>query len=109
VLRVHSANSKPAITFDPAPAGRRPDFKGHDDEFAAGYRITSSGSIGVRADSGVLGTWQFKALPDLPPVIAFASPPGKTESNALKISFTAADDYGVVSARAIIRPVRAVG
>jgi uncharacterized protein (TIGR02302 family) len=109
VLRVHSANSKPAITLDPPSNGMRPDFKGKDTEFGANYRIAADETIGVRADSGILGTWQFKAIPDNPPVIAFASPPGKTASDALKISFTAGDDYGVVSARAIIRPVRAVG
>jgi uncharacterized protein (TIGR02302 family) len=109
VLRVHSANSKPAITLDPAPSGVRPDFKGKDTEFGANYRIVANESVGVRADSGMLGTWQFKAIPDNPPMIAFAAPPSKTASDALKISFTAGDDYGVVSARAIIRPVRAVG
>jgi hypothetical protein len=109
VLRVHSANSKPGITLDPAPSGARPEFKGKDSEFGAHYRITADESIGVRADSGMLGTWQFKAIPDSPPMIAFAAPPSKTQSDALKISFTAGDDYGVVSARAIIRPLRAVG
>ncbi|HEY1838015.1 MAG TPA: TIGR02302 family protein [Rhizomicrobium sp.] len=109
VLRVHSANSKPAIALDPAPQGKRPDFKGKDSEFGASYRIVSNGTVSVRADSGMLGNWQFKAIPDNPPIIAFANPPSKTASDALKISFTAGDDYGVVSARAIIRPLRAVG
>ena len=109
VLRVHSANSKPAITLDPAPEGTRPDFKGKDTEFAANTRIAADESVSVRADSGMLGNWTFKAIPDNPPMIAFAAPPSKTESDALKLSFTAGDDYGVVSARAIIRPVRAVG
>lgn len=109
VLRVHSANTKPAIVLDPTPQGPRPDFKGNETEFGASYRIASDETVSVRADSGMLGNWQFKAIPDNPPVIAFAGPPGKTASDALKISFTAGDDYGVVSARAIIRPVRAVG
>ncbi|HEY8696903.1 MAG TPA: DUF4175 family protein, partial [Rhizomicrobium sp.] len=43
--------------------------------------------------------------PDEPPAIAFASPPAKTEHDALKLAFTAGDDYGVTSARALIRPV----
>ena len=46
-------------------------------------------------------------LSDNPPVIAFAEPPSKTERGAVKFAFTAGDDYGVVGARALIRPVRA--
>jgi uncharacterized protein (TIGR02302 family) len=109
VLRVHSAASKPELTLDPVPAGARPDFSGKDNEFAANTPIRANETVRVRADSGMLGSWHFQAVADNPPLIAFTAPPSRTERDAVKISFTAGDDYGVVAARAIIRPVRAVG
>src|SRR5262249_44797264 len=51
-----------------------------------------------------LGSWWLHVIPDLPPHIASNGPPGATEHGALKLSFHAADDYGVVSVRAIIHP-----
>jgi len=58
----------------------------------------------VRAGGHTIGSWKIAVIPDQPPFIAFAGKPAATERQALKLSYKAGDDYGVVSARAIIRP-----
>jgi len=109
VLRVHEAPNKPSLTIDPTPDGGTPNFTGTSSEYGASVRLTSDAYVSVRDNGRALGRWHIKSIPDQPPVIAFAEPPSKTERNALKIAFTAGDDYGVASARALISPVRAKG
>ena len=109
VLRVHEAANKPSLSLYPTPDSGTPNFAGTSNEYGASVRLTADEDVRVRDGGRALGRWRIKAVPDLPPVIAFAEPPSKTERNALKIAFTAGDDYGVVSARALITPVRANG
>jgi uncharacterized protein (TIGR02302 family) len=106
-VRVHSADVLPALSLDPRPSGVAPQFRGASGEFGAGTRLNQDSVVSVREAGHLLGRWHIKTIPDNPPVIAFAEPPSKTERNAIKFAFTAGDDYGVVSARALIRPVRA--
>ncbi len=109
VLRVHQADGLPNLSLDPQPDSGLPGFTGSSGEFGTSYKLAADEDVRVRADGRMLGNWHIKTIPDLPPVIEFSEPPSKTERNALKISFTAGDDYGVVSVRALIRPVRASG
>ena len=106
-LRVHSADALPSLSLDPRPAGATPRFRGASGEYGASARLTRDADVGVRIAGQMLGQWHIKAIADNPPVIAFAERPSKTERGAVKFAFTAGDDYGVVSARALIRPVRA--
>jgi|HubBroStandDraft_6_1064221.scaffolds.fasta_scaffold45047_2 uncharacterized protein (TIGR02302 family) len=106
-LRVHSAEALPALSLDPRPAGAAPQFTGTAGEYGASARLTQDADVGIREAGRLLGRWRIKTIPDNPPEIAFAEPPSKTEHSAVKFAFTAGDDYGVVSARALIRPVRA--
>ena len=96
----------PRLTIDPEPDAV-PVFGGAGDEHGAQYKIMGDGEIRVRAGGHTLAQWQIKAIPDAPPMIAFSSPPSKTERDAVKLAFTAGDDYGVAAARALIRPVHA--
>ncbi len=107
VLRVHEAAAPPRLLLDPEPDGGQPGFTGASGEYGAGSRLFHASDVRVFADGRLLGRWRIAVIPDTPPVIAFAQPPSKTERDALKIVFTAADDYGVTAARAIIRPVAA--
>ncbi len=50
-----------------------------------------------------LAGWPLHIVPDQPPTIAFRQPPGRTARAALRIDYTAKDDYGIESARALIR------
>lgn len=105
VMRVHGARGRPEVIVMPSPH-RAPKFKGKNGEFSADYRIAANGAITVRGDGATLGSWQVRAIPDAPPVIAFSQKPSRTERDSVKLSFTAGDDYGVVGARALIRPVK---
>lgn len=107
VLRVHSAVSRPLLSLYPVPNGTTSEFRGAADEYGANAKLTSDTDVHVREAGQLIGRWHIKAIADEPPQIAFAEPPGKTERDAVKIAFTAGDDYGVVSARALIKPVRA--
>ncbi|MBI3678191.1 MAG: TIGR02302 family protein [Proteobacteria bacterium] len=104
VVRVHGARN-PRLVLDPSPA-TRPAFKGADDERGSNVKLTQSGEISVRAGGRTLGYWNIQIIPDDPPSIAFASPPSKTERDALKLSIRAVDDYGVVAVRALIKPLK---
>ena len=106
VVRVHRSSVAPEIILSPG-AGHRPTVAASDDEYAANTVLQDNERLFVRAGGRSLGNWTIHAIADQPPQIAFAKSPEKTERGALKISFTAGDDYGVVSARAIIRPVKA--
>jgi uncharacterized protein (TIGR02302 family) len=105
VLRVHGARGRPVMVVGSASRGAA-KFEGKDGEFSADYRITASGEISVRSDGATLGSWRVRAIPDNPPVIAFAQKPSRTERDSVKLAFTAGDDYGVIAVRALIRPVK---
>lgn len=62
--------------------------------------LTSGGTI-VVADAGKpRNSWTFAVEPDALPTIALSEPPDTTVSSALKLAYSASDDYGVVSAEA---------
>jgi len=105
VMRVHGARGRPVMVVSSASRGIA-KFEGKDGEFAADYRIASSGEIGVRADGATLGSWRVHTIADNPPVIAFSQKPSRTERDTVKLSFTAGDDYGVIAVRALIRPLK---
>jgi uncharacterized protein (TIGR02302 family) len=105
VLRIHGGRSAPHLQLNPQPANAISDFKGQSGSYGASARISSDSLARVRSQDGVVAQWRIRAIPDQLPVIAFAAPPARTERDALKLSYTAGDDYGVVSARAVIRPL----
>jgi uncharacterized protein (TIGR02302 family) len=68
-----------------------------EDSAEATLVIDKSGSLRVGSATEELGAWQLEAVPDQAPSIAFAEPPQVTHKGALRSSFAAKDDYGVVS------------
>ncbi|MGN6516819.1 MAG: TIGR02302 family protein [Rhizomicrobium sp.] len=105
VVRVHRSSVAPEVVLSPSH-GKRPKISESGDEYATNSLLRSDENIFVRAGGRTLGSWRTQTIPDEPPHIAFSQPPSKTEHDAVKISFTAADDYGVVSARALIKPLK---
>ena len=65
--------------------------------------IKDSGRLAVEQSGRALGSWPIKAVPDQPPTIAFAAPPTPSPRQTLRIPYTAADDYGIESAKAVMR------
>ncbi|HEY5338147.1 MAG TPA: DUF4175 family protein, partial [Rhizomicrobium sp.] len=106
VTRVHRSSVTPDIALYPAN-GQKPVVTSSEDEYAANTILRADERVFVRAGGRTLGNWQIKVIPDAPPRIAFSEPPSQTKQSALKLAFTASDDYGVVSVRALIRPLRA--
>ncbi|HEY1632523.1 MAG TPA: DUF4175 family protein [Rhizomicrobium sp.] len=102
-VRVHESSAKPHFAIDPTPAADTPGFSGAHREYGSRVRMDASGLVRVRADGRTLGDWNIQAIPDVPPQIAFAKPLTRTEHDAIRFAFTAGDDYGVVSVRALIR------
>lgn len=103
-LRVHGSSS-PVLSFTPR-GDHAPVFSGEAEDYAANGKIIRNENVSVQVGGRTLGRWQLKAIPDEPPSVAFAKPPSRTERDAVKFAFTAGDDYGVTSVRALIRPLQ---
>jgi len=65
-------------------------------EIRAGNRLAVT-------DGQELAGWPLTVIPDLPPSIAFVSPPGPGERKALRIAYAASDDYGITAVTATLR------
>jgi hypothetical protein len=98
-LRVHGAGHTPGLIG--ADSG---GFAGGNGEYSANLRITADGRIRVRSGGRAIGDWTITAIPDKPPTVAFAAPPGKTERQVLSLAYKASDDYGVAKMHALITP-----
>jgi len=100
LAQVHGGGSAPQLALD----GRTTDFAAIDQEnFRAKAILTAGRRIEVSQAGAVLGSWPIRIIPDHPPTVAFAKPPGSTAHKALRIDYRAADDYGVESIEAVIR------
>jgi uncharacterized protein (TIGR02302 family) len=97
-VRVHGADHRPSVTLDDVR------FAGEKGEYAAEAKLVESDHVRVRAGGHTIGSWKITLIADKPPSIAFAAPPAATERQALKLTYIAGDDYGVTTARAIIKP-----
>jgi uncharacterized protein (TIGR02302 family) len=102
-LRVHGAGHTPGLSFD-ALGDSENGFFGANGEYSATLTVRNDEHVRVRSSGRAIGDWSIAAIADKPPSIAFTAPPGRTEHAALKLSFKASDDYGVVGVRAVIRP-----
>ncbi|MBV9964385.1 MAG: TIGR02302 family protein, partial [Alphaproteobacteria bacterium] len=65
--------------------------------------LTSGQTLAVTQGHTMLGRWPIEIVPDNPPAIAFAQPPKGTARAALRRDYHASDDYGVETAKAVIR------
>ncbi len=100
-LRAHGAAHAPGVAIgDMHP----PHFTGEAGEYAATARLVHDGRVRVQASGHRIGYWNLRVIADRVPVIAFTAPPSVTERDAVKFAFKASDDYGVASARVVMRP-----
>jgi len=100
-LRAHGAAHAPGLAIgDMHP----PRFVGGAGEYAATAKLTHDGRVRVQASGHRIGIWTLQVFPDHVPLIAFTAPPSVTERDAVKFAFKASDDYGVTSAKVVIRP-----
>jgi uncharacterized protein (TIGR02302 family) len=97
-LRVFDVDAPPVVSGEAA----RFDFTQTDGAWSAVAPLRSSGALAVDAEGAALADWTFEAVPDAPPEVAFTQPATRARSGALQFAFTAEDDYGVVSAEALV-------
>jgi uncharacterized protein (TIGR02302 family) len=100
LAQVHGGQAVPRLAID----GESRDFDAVDKQnFRAAATLTAGKQLAVMQSGAALGNWQIEIIPDNPPKIAFAKPPEGTTHAALRIDYQASDDYGVESAKAVIR------
>jgi len=71
--------------------------------------LNGSGRIDLYSGETLITGWTFDVLPDEAPEIRLTDDPEEQLSGALKFSYLVKDDYGVVSAEAMIRPTQRTG
>ena len=97
---VHGGRGLPRLAIDAATQ----DFVPVDKQnFRVEAQLTSGKQLTLRQGGDVLGRWPIAIIPDNRPAIGFAEPPKATPRAALRVDYRATDDYGVVSAKAVIR------
>jgi len=100
LAQVHGGSAVPQLVLDQHAS----DFTRIDESnFKAGATITEGKRLAVMQDGHALGNWPITVIPDLPPTVAFAKPPGHTDRGVLRLEYKASDDYGVESVKAQIR------
>ena len=87
-------------------AGKSTEFARIDAKnFKGSATLTSGDKLTVTQGGRTLGSWPIKIVPDSPPSITFVTTPKKQAHDQLKIEYSAADDYGVESAKAVLKRV----
>ena len=100
LAQVHGGGAVPRLAID----GDTSDFAALDKEnFRVEATLTAGKLITLSQGGTVLGRWPIEIIPDNPPTIAFAHMPKPTARAALRLDYQAEDDYGVESAKAVIR------
>lgn len=81
-----------------------------DGGFAVEHELTNSGDVTVLSDGQELAGWTIHTVPDKAPVVTLPEAPVPSLQQALTITHTVADDYGITSLVAVIeRADRPVG
>ena len=93
----------PSLSF----AGQATPFAALDAQsWQAERDIAQSGTLTVFRHGEPQGQWDVTAIPDAPPTVAWADPPGPGRDQRhlqTRLPWTATDDYGVVSLQAELR------
>jgi uncharacterized protein (TIGR02302 family) len=71
--------------------------------FSLSYKLLTSGTLKIARGWSTLGSWNIGIIPDNLPEVSFTNKPIGVESGALKIEYSAKDDYGVASVDMHIR------
>ena len=103
VVTIRASGVTEAPTVDMAGDGFVEDAGG---VFGLTATITEHTDINVMYGEESLGDWSLAVIRDMPPEIGVSTAPAPTATRGLGFAFTAEDDYGVVSARAVIKADR---
>lgn len=83
-----------AAAIPPSDSEERPDTAQYD------YVLENDGTLNV--GNGQAGPFAFSVTPDSPPQVRFTEAPAEEATGALALKYSLTDDYGVVSAEAIV-------
>lgn len=98
--RVHGGEETPELVID----GARTAFEDIDREnFEIEHTLTAGSALSIEREDDVLADWSIKIVADAAPRISFHEPPAPSARDALRVTYDAADDYGLVSIEARIR------
>lgn len=97
---VHGGSGVPRLAIDASAQ----DFTAVDKQnFRTEATLTRGKLLTLQQGRSVLGSWPIEIIADNPPTIAFAQPPKPTPRAALRADYKASDDYGIETAKAVIR------
>lgn len=97
--RVHGGRGVPSLLID----HQRTEFAAIDAENFEMRRVLDSGDrIAIVQGKATLGAWGFTVIADGAPRIAFAEEPSTSVRQALRLSYSARDDYGITGVAARI-------
>jgi uncharacterized protein (TIGR02302 family) len=100
LARVEGGAGVPSLVL----GGRTEPFKPVDETtYQLEDTVTAGDRLAVQQGGRAIGQWAIAIIPDLPPTIAFAAPPSHTLRSALRLEYTASDDYGLAAVKAEIR------
>jgi len=80
-----------------------------DGVYKAAAKIERGDRLAVLQGGKTLGEWRMEVVPDRPPTVEIDPAPEATERGALKLSYKAADDYGLAKVKATLRLKQADG
>ncbi|WP_439817224.1 TIGR02302 family protein [Zavarzinia sp. CC-PAN008] len=100
LARVHGGSAAPVLAVD---QDETPFQAAGQDDHQIEATLDAGSTLAVRQAGQDLGTWSLTIVPDAAPVITFASSPGPTPRHALKVDYTAADDWGLAGIELRIR------
>lgn len=92
------------VTAKAPEAGKSTSGKNEISELR--YELRTSAEVRVMASGAQLARWTFYVTPDEAPKIALTKDPTRTRRGSLKLTYSAEDDYGVVSAEAKLKRVK---
>ncbi len=100
LARVSGGGGTPTLTLGDADTA----FAAVDDSsFEVEAAVTEGRWLAVSQRGTTLGSWPIRVIPDFAPAIAFTEPPAGTERAALRLDYTADDDYGIETVTATVR------
>jgi uncharacterized protein (TIGR02302 family) len=100
LAQIHGGSGLPHLSID----GKASEFTAVDKQnFRAETVLTAGQKLAVNQGGATLGSWPIEIIPDEPPTAAFAEPPRGTNRAALRLEYKVSDDYGVETAKVVIR------
>ncbi len=67
------------------------------------HTLSADANIRIISQETQLDAWRFKVIPDEPPRIALDEAPSSSKRGALRLLYTASDDYGLATVSAVIK------